>query len=115
VGDGGPTYKVGEASLRMAKQLNPRALSNNRPVSDLKVSYLIFPGTADADRGPPDYAKWRQRCHELLNEVGGVGPGVALFEWQDTLPKPPPATTPATESGPGSPVPGASPVPAPVR
>ena len=94
VGDGGPAYKVGEASLRMAKQLNPRALSNSRPVSDLKVSYVIFPGSADAERGPPDYVKWRQRCLELLNEIGGLGQGMSLFEWPDTLPKPPPPATP---------------------
>ncbi|MEI6653440.1 MAG: glycoside hydrolase family 75 protein [Verrucomicrobiota bacterium] len=96
VGDGGPTFKVGEASLRMAQKINPRALSNNRPVSDLKVSYVIFPGSREAEHGPPDYARWRQRCHELINEIGGLGQGYALFEWQDTLPKPtpPPAVTP---------------------
>ncbi len=103
VGDGGPSYKVGEASLRMAKQLNPRALSNSRPVSDLKVSYLIFPGSAEAAREVPDYAKWRQRCHDLLNEVGGLGPGVALFEWQDTLPKPPPPAIPPPATPPTTP------------
>jgi hypothetical protein len=115
VGDGGPTYKVGEGSLRMAKQLNPRALSNSRPVSDLKVSYVIFPGSADAERGPPDYAKWRQKCHELLNEIGGIGQGVSLFDWQDTLPKPtpPPETTPATDTAPAAPPPTpAAPTPA---
>ena len=111
VGDGGPNYKVGEASLRMAKQLNPRALSNSRPVSDLKVSYLIFPGSADAEKGPPDYAKWRQRCQELLGEVGGLGEGVSLFEWPDTLPKPPPAPVLPPEGPPpvGPPAPGAAP------
>jgi len=96
VGDGGPSYKVGEASLRIAQQINPRALSNNRPVSDLKVSYVIFPGSRDAERSAPDYAKWRQRCSELVNDIGGVGVGYALHEWPDTLPQltPPPATPP---------------------
>ena len=112
VGDGGPTYKVGEASLRMAKQLNPQAASNSRPVSDLKVSYLIFPGSADAERGPPDYAKWGQRCHELLNEIGGLGQGVSLFDWPDTLPKPPPpppTTPPPAPTGSSAPVAPAAP------
>lgn len=116
VGDGGPIYKVGEASLRMAQQLNPRALSNSRPVSDLKVSYVIFPGSREAERGPPDYAKWRQRCHELLNEIGGVGQGVALHEWQDTLPKPlPPAVVvpPAGTAPAPAAVAPAEPVPVP--
>lgn len=88
VGDGGPTYKVGEASLRMARQINPRAGPYSRPVSDLKVSYVVFPGSADPERGPPDYGKWRERCKGLLEEIGGIGSGHVLFEWQDTLPQP---------------------------
>ena len=44
VGDVGPNDKVGEASLRIAKELNALATAYNRPVSDLKVSYIIFPG-----------------------------------------------------------------------
>lgn len=90
VGDGGPTFKVGEASLRMAKELNPNASPYSRPVSDLKVSYLVFPGSREAKKGPPDYEKWRQRCHELLGEIGGLGEGYQLHQWQDTLPKPAP-------------------------
>ena len=98
VGDGGPTFKVGEGSLRMARELNPKANSYNRPVSDLKVSYLVFPGSREAERTPPDYEKWRQRCHELLGEIGGVGPGYELHQWQDLLPKPvPPVPTPAPD------------------
>lgn len=95
VGDGGPTFKVGEASLRMAREVNPKASSYSRPVSDLKVSYLVFPGSRDAEKGPPDYAKWRQKCHELLAEIGGVGEGVQLHLWQDLLPKPAPPPAPA--------------------
>jgi len=52
VGDIGPNDKVGEASFRIAKQINPQATPYNRPVSDLKVTYLIFPGTADPQFGP---------------------------------------------------------------
>jgi hypothetical protein len=96
VGDGGPTFKVGEGSLRFARELNPKASSYSRPVSDLKVSYLVFPGSREAERGPPDFEKWRQRCHELLGEIGGLGDGYVLHQWQDTLPKPtPPAPVPA--------------------
>src|SRR5690606_29762817 len=64
VGDGGPTFKVGEASLRMAKEINPRASPYSRPESDLVVTYLVFPGTRDERRGPPDYERWRARCGE---------------------------------------------------
>ena len=88
VGDGGPTFKAGEASLRMAKQLNARATPYNRPVSDLKVTYLVFPNSRDTERGPPDYEKWRKRCGELLIEIGGLGEGHALHVWENTFPQP---------------------------
>jgi hypothetical protein len=115
VGDGGPTFKVGEASLRMARELNPKASPYSRPVSDLQVSYLVFPGSRDPEKGPPDYEKWRQRCHELLGGIGGLGEGYQLHAWQDILPKPapeaPPAVTPPPASG--GPVPDAgNPAPA---
>ncbi len=109
VGDGGPTFKVGEASLRFARELNPKADSYNRPVSDLKITYLVFPGTRDAERTAPDYEKWRQRCHELLGEMGGVGEGFTLHQWQDTLPKPPPVPEPTLPPASGAPAPDAAP------
>ncbi|MES2475665.1 MAG: glycoside hydrolase family 75 protein [Verrucomicrobiota bacterium] len=88
VGDGGPTFKVGEASLRMAREINPKANSYSRPESDLKVSYVVFPGSREKERSAPDYEKWRQRCHELLGEMGGLGEGYQLHQWEDLLPKP---------------------------
>lgn len=104
VGDGGPTFKVGEASLRMAREINPKANSYSRPESDLKVTYVVFPGTREAERVPPDYVKWRQRCHELLGEMGGLGDGYQLHEWEDLLPKPaapePEVVAPVTEDMP---------------
>jgi hypothetical protein len=114
VGDGGPTFKVGEGSLRMARELNPKASSYSRPVSDLKVTYVVFPGSREAERGQPDYEKWRQRCHELLGEIGGIGQGYELHQWQDLLPKPPPppvVVPPVTPPLPasGAPAPDAAP------
>lgn len=104
VGDGGPSFKVGEGSLRMARELNPKSSSYSRPVSDLKVSYVVFPKSRNAKKGPPDYEKWRQRCHELVGEIGGLGSGFQLHAWQDLLPKPaPPEVIP-----PSSPTPPAS-------
>lgn len=87
VGDGGPTFKVGEASLRMAKELNPKSSPYSRPVSDLKITYVVFPGSREKVNGPPDYEKWRQKCHELLGEIGGLGNGFELHQWTDFLPK----------------------------
>lgn len=90
VGDGGPTFKVGEASLRMAREINPKSSPYSRPISDLTVSYVVFPGSRESERVPPDYEKWRVKCHELLGEIGGLGEGYQLHQWEDTLPKPPP-------------------------
>lgn len=92
VGDYGPTTKVGEASLRIARQIDPSASPYKRPVSDLKVTYLIFPDSADANRKAPDYAAWKTRCAELIKRIGGLAEGAALHEWEDRLnPKPAPA------------------------
>src|SRR6201995_2952356 len=68
VGDIGPNDKVGEASLRIAKEINNAATPYNRPVDDLKVSYIIFPGTAEKPFGPPDLDKIHARCETLVKE-----------------------------------------------
>ncbi len=86
VGDAGPSFKVGEASLRLARELNASATPYSRPVSDLTVTYLVFPRTADDPKRVPDYAHWRRRCGELVEKVGGLGQGVELHEWKDLLP-----------------------------
>ena len=97
VGDVGPSFKTGEGSLRLCRQLNPRADVNNRPVSELKVSYLVFPGSGEKPWQAPDLAKWHARCQELLAGMGGHEG--ELFVWDD-LTKPKPPTPPATPSPP---------------
>jgi hypothetical protein len=115
VGDIGPNDKVGEASLRIAKEINPLATPNNRPVSDLKVTYLIFPGTADAPFGPPDLDKIQARCQKFVEEIGGAT--VPLHHWANIIPPPPtPTPTPSPSPSPSptstsSPVPGISAIP----
>ena len=73
VGDIGPSDKAGEASLRIAKEINANATAYNRPVSDLKVTYLVFPGTAETPFGPPDLEKLLAKCDGLVKEIGGAG------------------------------------------
>jgi hypothetical protein len=108
VGDYGPTTKTGEASLRIARQIDPTASPYKRPVSDLKVTYLIFPDSADAERKAPDYAAWRAKCEALVGRIGGLGSGVSLHVWEDRLGlKPggvpqPSATAPAAPAGAGT-------------
>jgi Fungal chitosanase of glycosyl hydrolase group 75 len=125
VGDVGPNDKAGEASLRIAKEINTLSTPYNRPVSDLKVTYLIFPETADKPFGPPDFEKLQARCETLVNEIGGAS--VPLHHWENIIqpsPTPSPVSSPAAtaSSSPGvsttasaSPSPTfAFPVPSPV-
>ena len=86
-GDAGPSFKVGEASLRMAKEIDAKSSPYRRPVSDLTVTYLVFPRSADLPWRPPDYEHWRKRCSELLSEVGGLGEGVELHQWENLFPQ----------------------------
>ncbi len=88
VGDAGPAFKVGEGSLRLCQQLNARADANNRPENDLKVTYLIFPGSAEPAE-VPDLVKWRTKCEKLLGEIGGFSG--ELFAWPDLVKPAPPA------------------------
>jgi hypothetical protein len=97
VGDVGPGYKIGEASLRLCQAINPFATANNRPMSELKVTYLVFPGTADKPFAAPDLKKWETRCVALLEEIGGHKG--KLFEWKD-LTKPSPTPTPSPTPAP---------------
>jgi len=73
VGDAGPTTKLGEASLFLAKAINPSATPYRRPVSDLSVTYLVFTGSREKRREPPNLIAWRERCGQLLAELGGLG------------------------------------------
>ncbi len=121
VGDVGPTFKMGEASLRLAQALNPKSTVYSRPVSDLTVTYLFFPRTAETPFSPPDLAKYGQRCRELLDEIGGFNG--QIHEWKNTIPPlptptPTPLPTPTPKPTPtpevtASPTPEASASPSP--
>ena len=92
VGDAGPTWLTGEASLRIAQEINPKATPYIRPVSDLEVTYIIFPKSREWPGSQPDYNKWREKCSEYLGKLGGIGEGYELHEWEDIL-------SPAGEAG----------------
>src|SRR5438067_4140628 len=101
VGDVGPNDKVGEASLRIAKQINTLSTPYNRPVSDLKVTYIIFPDTADKPFGPPDLEKLQARCETLVKEIGGAS--VPLHHWENIIPpSPTPSPTPSASPSPSA-------------
>ena len=116
VGDAGPTFKMGEASMRICREINSRASSINSATSELKITYLVFPGTAERPFTRPDLVKWREKCAKLLEEMGGAKG--ELFTWTDlSMPPavaatPTPMPAPALPSASGSPTPMASPTPA---
>ncbi len=85
VGDFGPRHKAGEASLRLARLINSKATPFARPVSDLGVSYIIFPGTKEPEHGPIDCNRLNTRVQELLNEMGGLTPSAQFQQVEDLL------------------------------
>ena len=110
LGDVGPSYKIGEASLRVCTQLDPRSTPYNRPWSDLNITYIVFPGSAEDPPGPPDLKKLHDRCATLLGEFGGYAG--ELWEWEDLLAKPTPSPKPQ-ETPAASPTASSSPSPEP--
>lgn len=99
VGDVGPNDKVGEASLRIAKEISALSNPNNRPVSELKATYIVFNHTEDPSFGPPDLEKLQTLCDKFVKEIGGAS--VPLHHWENTVPPlPTPTPTPtATPTG----------------
>lgn len=85
VGDYGPRHKTGEASLRLARLINPKATPFARPVSDLGVSYIFFPGSKEPENGPIDYNRLNSRVQELLQEMGGLTPAAQFQVVNDPL------------------------------
>ena len=114
VGDVGPNDRVGEASLRIAKEVNGLSNPNNRPISELKATYVVFNGTADSSWGSLDLEKLQARCEALVKEIGGAS--VPLHHWVNTVPPlPTPTPTPTPSPTPSiSPTPSASPSPTPM-
>jgi hypothetical protein len=101
LGDSGPSHKVGEASLLLCRELSQRSSQIIRAASDLNVTYLVFPGSADASPAPPDLAKWREKCTQLAEELGGLT--VPLHEWPNLVPPwptPTPSPTPSPTADP---------------
>src|SRR5207248_9714738 len=111
VGGVGTNDRVGEASLRIAKGVNGLSNPNNRPISELKATYIVFNGTADSSWGSPDLEKLQARCEALVKEIGGAS--VPLHHWVNTVPPlPTPTPTPTPTPSPTS-SPSVSPTPTP--
>ena len=108
LGDAGPSLKLGEASLVICREINARSSGLAGAVSDLKVAYLVFPGTA-GEHTPPDLETWRTKCGQYANELGGLK--APIHSWPNLVkpwPTPTPTPTPTPE-----PTPEPTPTPAP--
>jgi Fungal chitosanase of glycosyl hydrolase group 75 len=88
VGDAGTDAQVGEASARMAVALVPGWNSALKPVAYPGVSYLVFPGSREAETAVPDHGKWGEKCLALLQEVGGFGDAYEYHNWIAPVPAP---------------------------
>jgi hypothetical protein len=64
----------------------------------LKVTYMVFPGTAEKPFGPPNLERWKEKCAGYITELGGLGSGYELHTWEDKFKKPEPAPTPTPET-----------------
>jgi len=93
LGDMGPGTKIGEASLRLCRQIEPKSGADRRPVSKPEVVYLVFPGTAEKPFTSPNYQHWSERCRALWKEFGGSDTA-DWHEWT-SLEKPWPTPTPS--------------------
>ena len=80
LGDSGPKDKVGEASLRLARKLNPKADGKTRAISDVTVTYLFFPKTRSPAK-QPDLKLWRDKVMGYLKEIGGLSKNATLYDW----------------------------------
>lgn len=79
VGDIGPSSKIGEASLRLCRAIDPRSGADHRPISSPHASYFIFQKSADFPMSAPNYAHWSDRCHQLWSSLGGS----STVPWQE--------------------------------
>jgi len=121
LGDLGPNSKIGEASLRICREIEAQSGADRRPVSSPEVVYLIFQGTDEKPFTAPDYAHWSERCHALWKEFGGSDTA-SWHEWTSLeqpwptptpLPTPSPAdSTPSTGTNPAT-TPSTSSLPSP--
>ena len=102
--------------MRICREINPASNGGLRAVNDLKVTYIVFPGTAEKEHAPPDLLLWQTRCDALLKELGEYRG--KFFMWQQPPPPPPPPTpapTPAPAPAPAKPAaPGTPGAPPPI-
>lgn len=81
IGDTGGDAKMGEASLKVAQAINPKATGRNSAADNVTVTYVIFPQTRLA-MAAPDLSVFQTEVARLLEEIGGLGTATTLHRWQ---------------------------------
>lgn len=109
LGDKGPNPKMGEASMRLCREIKPKTSAIQRAESSLCVTYIIFPQSAEEKASQPDLEVWNERTALLWSEIGG-NPDI-LHRWENIVP-PWPTPTPTPTPSP-SPTPSPTPTPMP--
>ncbi|WP_411825611.1 hypothetical protein [Luteolibacter sp. AS25] len=82
VAEAGPSYKIGEASLRLAWKINKEASGKQRAAEAFSVSYVVFPGTRKSSRSEPDVLEINEKVRSLIGEIGGLGKGAKFEAWE---------------------------------
>ena len=80
VGGSVARFETGMASQRLCQSVKADASASTPAVTELGVSYIIFPGTAEG--ATIDYTRLNTRVRELLGEIGGLGNEVEFVEMQ---------------------------------
>lgn len=70
--DVGPRYKLGEASIRVAKELGLPSSPKNGGEDYPKVAFVVFPGSNDGNDWPRDPEAISAKALALFEEWGGL-------------------------------------------
>lgn len=81
VGEAGPVYEIGEASLKVGRVINPKASGRISAVDDLRVTYLVFPQSRNENFGVPEIDDVRAACERELANFGGLGDAFSFHSW----------------------------------
>jgi len=111
LGDLGPNSKIGEASLRICREIDGQSGAERRPSSRPEVVYIVYPGSAEKPMTSPNYQHWSDRCHALWKEFGG-SESAQWHEWT-SLEKPWPTPTSSPTTTPAEQHPGTNPAATP--
>ena len=80
VADTGDSYKTGEASLKIARTVNPNASGTNRALDALGATYIVFPHAPKVS-GRVDYKSVREKVIALITETFGAPAAEHVHAW----------------------------------